>query len=125
MLVARVLTHTPQAKCRKGIFHGARPKCLPLAGSARLNERSAIGAGVSSPAEANAGGGVPMRRVRTASSIGTSLVVASSLGTRLSPPIQPNTPTILSGKRGDFNFPPNGILLLCVDPLLIPVEVWL
>jgi len=81
--------------------------------SGRLNERAAIGTGVSCPAEPNAGGGVPMRRVRTASSIGTSLVVASSLGTRLSPPIQPTHPRF-SAAKGDFYFPTNGILLPCV-----------
>ncbi len=45
-------------------------------------------------------------------------------GHRLSPPIQPSTPTILSGKGEISTFAPNGIFLLCVDPL-IPVEVWL
>ncbi len=85
MLVARALAHTPQAKCRvrRGFStaHDLLSKGLRVAGSARLNERAAIGTGVSSPAKPHAGGGVPMRRVRTASSIGTSLVVASALGT--------------------------------------------
>jgi hypothetical protein len=83
MLVARALAHTAQAKKRKaGIFPRRTTlwqRALRVAGSARLNERAAIGTGVSSPAEPNAGGGVPMRRVRTASSIGISLVVGSSL----------------------------------------------
>src|SRR5260370_1226595 len=47
MLVARALAHTPQAKCRvrRGFStaHDLLSKGLRVAGSARLNERAAIG----------------------------------------------------------------------------------
>jgi len=107
MLVARALAHTPQAKPRKaGIFHGARPSDKPLTGrwvcsierAGRYRNWSFFPGGTErwwwrahvESAHCKLDRNQPRR--------------PSSLGTHLSPPIQPNTPTILSGKGAISTF---------------------
>ena len=128
MLVARALAHTPQAKpSEAGIFHGARPSGKGLYGlpvcsikrACRYRNWSFLPGGTerwwwrahAESAHCKLDRNQPRRRLLSGH------------------PPEPTHSTQQTHdslrQRGDFYFPPNGILLLCVDPLLILVEVWL